>query len=125
LISKEVQDFEARTGVETYLDISEPGLQSVPSAAAINIFRVVESALANVMLHSRARRVEVLFSAATTAVFLPISDDGGAPPAGIRHEGLGILGMRERMLLLGGELEVLSDEGGVKVLATIPWSALE
>ncbi len=94
------------------------------SAAGIELVRVVQEALANVRRHSGARRATVTLGVEDGEVRLEIEDDGrGFGPE--TSPGIGLTGMRERVLGLGGELEVESEEGaGTRVRLRVALSAL-
>jgi two-component system, NarL family, sensor histidine kinase UhpB len=71
------------------------------------VYRVAQESLVNVMRHARATRADVSLEAENGAVVLRVRDDGqGIDPAGVRS-GHGVRGMRERALLVGGDLEVV------------------
>lgn len=86
----------------------------------VALLRVAQSALANVRLHSRARRVRVTLSYASDEVRLDIVDDGiGFDQR--QDGGFGLRSMRERLAELGGTLVVESAPGdGTAVVATLP-----
>ena len=70
------------------------------------VYRVAQESLVNVARHARATRAEVSLGAENGAVVLRVRDDGrGIDAAGVRS-GHGVRGMRERALLVGGDLEV-------------------
>jgi two-component system sensor histidine kinase UhpB len=70
------------------------------------VYRVAQESLVNVVRHARATRAELSLEAVDGAVVLRVRDDGrGIDAAGLRS-GHGVRGMRERALLVGGELEV-------------------
>jgi len=88
---------------------------------------VVQEALTNVLKHARAGRVSVVLQGAPGQVVAVVEDDGcGCDPepvadAPIAARRLGILGMRERMALLGGDLTIDSSLGrGTTVIARVP-----
>jgi signal transduction histidine kinase len=82
-------------------------------------FQVVREALSNVIRHSRASSVEVAIEKIDSAARVSIIDDGRGIDSG-KNEGTGIVGMRERLELMGGSLKVESKAGGTSVVAEIP-----
>jgi two-component system sensor histidine kinase UhpB len=118
--------FELTTGIRSMLKV-DPGWPARLSAAtAYNLYRIVEEALNNVRLHSGAARVDVQLGAADDGVSLVVRDDGRglAGSDGSRRHGMGVMGMRERAVLLGGELDVTSQGGqGTTVTAVVPGAA--
>lgn len=91
-----------------------------------HLYRLIAEALANVLKHARAARVGVSLGRVRGTIVASVEDDGVGfdpemPPTGERP-GLGLLGMRERAALLGGELQVESTPGrGTTVVARIPY----
>jgi len=96
----------------------------------IILFRIVQEAVANIARHSQAENVFVLFKCDMTTVYAEIEDDGTgfdlsslitrAPDVRDRR-GLGIMGMKERALLIGGSMEICSQPGiGTKIVVQIP-----
>jgi two-component system sensor histidine kinase UhpB len=96
----------------------------------LTIYRVIQEALTNVFRHARATRVEIIVAPAATlrgvasridseAVAVRVSDNGAGLPAD-HKQGFGMIGMRERVLALGGTMTVASTSGGVAVEALIP-----
>ena len=85
------------------------------------IYRVAQESLTNAVRHARARRVGLVLETREGAPTLEVSDDGVGLPAGDGHSGTGIRGMRERALLVGGQLDVDSPrEGGTRVRLVLP-----
>jgi len=94
------------------------------------LFRIVQEAVVNIARHADAKNVFILFGCDEHSVYADIEDDGAGfdmnavflQPATTRdRRGLGILGMRERALLLGGEMEIHSQPGkGTKIEIRIP-----
>ena len=71
--------------------------------------------------HARASRVSVLLTRSGGAVKAVVEDDGRGFDVDARPEqGFGLVGMRERLALLGGNLEVESSERGTTVAADVP-----
>jgi signal transduction histidine kinase len=86
------------------------------------LYRVVQESLTNVVKHARARSVSVSVVRRNGAVAAVIEDDGaGFQPATAREDGVGLLGMRERLALLDGRLEIESRPGaGTTLVAEVP-----
>jgi PAS domain S-box-containing protein len=90
---------------------------------ALGFLRVVQEALHNVAKHSRAARVDVTLAAEGNDLILTVADDGvGFDMKKVRNTaGLGMISMRERMQLIGGEFHVTSQpDGGTKIQARAP-----
>jgi signal transduction histidine kinase len=86
------------------------------------IYRIVQEALANVAKHARAAHAEIEIVEANGAVTVDVRDDGrGLGSSDTSGTGLGLAGMRERISLLGGRLEIgPRPAGGTAVHATLP-----
>jgi signal transduction histidine kinase len=98
------------------------GEDRLPPAVETALYRIVQEALTNVIKHSRASRVSVLVTRKPDTVAAVIEDDGiGFEPGESRDGGLGLIGMRERIALLDGRLEIESSaEGGTSIVAEVP-----
>jgi signal transduction histidine kinase len=118
-----VADFAARTGVRTDLDTDvtvrlDPGIETV-------LYRVSQEALINVHKHAQAGHCNLSIKASEAAIELRISDDGTgfdpAAAAGPERGHYGLVGMRERVEMAGGRVEVTAAPGaGVTVLVVFP-----
>jgi signal transduction histidine kinase len=84
------------------------------------VYRLVQEALTNVAKHAGAKRVRVDVSAADGEVKLEIADDGTGFDVAVVDAGFGLVGMRERVALMGGAIEIASGRGGTTVRATLP-----
>jgi len=118
-----VQDFTERTGVPCQLIVGSEDLEfRDPHATAI--FRILQETLTNVARHAEARRVEVALDRADGgAVTLDVRDDGrGFSTGDPRRPGsFGLVGLRERAQLLGGDVRIESRPGrGTTVRVRIP-----
>ena len=82
---------------------------SLSGAAGIEVVRIVQEALTNIRRHSGARRATVTLGAAGDEMWIEVEDDGRGFGPG-NSPGMGLTGMRERALAIGGELEVESEE---------------
>jgi PAS domain S-box-containing protein len=92
---------------------------TISGPAGVEVARVVQEALANVRRHSGARHAVVTLGMVNGEVLVEIEDDGrGFGPE--TSYGMGLTGMRERVLVLGGELEVEGREGvGTRVFLRV------
>jgi two-component system sensor histidine kinase UhpB len=119
---------EFRPGVVIETAIS-PSLGETGETADLTIYRTVQEALTNVFRHAGATRVDVAIEPTELPSGTARSGRGGAlvrvrdNGSGLRPDhklGLGLTGMRERILALGGSLTVASGDGGVTLEAVIP-----
>jgi signal transduction histidine kinase len=103
---------------------SRLGDERLSAATETALYRIVQEALTNVLKHAEATRVTVRLSQTEKAVALVVQDDGkGFEPESVRDGGVGLIGMRERVGLLGGRLTVESSEGaGTMLKAQVPLS---
>jgi two-component system sensor histidine kinase UhpB len=101
-----------RLRVHRRLDVSLPVMASDVELA---IYRIAQEALTNVMRHSNASEVTVALSRSGGELVLRVSDNGQGLPEPLRDGG-GLAGMRERAMLIGGDLRIESERGvGVAV----------
>jgi signal transduction histidine kinase len=103
--------------------------QRATGTVATAVFRVVQEAINNIARHSGARAARITLEFGTAAVVATVEDDGaGFDPEGLRQpeesgRGLGLLGMRERAELFGGDAQIVSRAGeGTSVRIRIPYS---
>lgn len=103
------QAFAARTGIRCTLPEELPQLD-LDSERSTALYRILQEALTNVMRHAEAHRVRVDLEVTGGHLRLSIEDDGdGIPPEILATpRGFGIVGMRERVLAMGGGLEISS-----------------
>lgn len=117
------RSFSAETNINVEV-IVEPRWPNVLTRQAyLNLYRIIEEALANVRMHSRARHAEIrLEPYSDSEVSLVVSDDGrGVDTNGSRPMGHGTLGMKERAVLLDGRLSIVSQSGiGTSIRAVFP-----
>jgi signal transduction histidine kinase len=126
LIAEQVEAFSARHEVETDL-VVRGRFDSLTASQRIALLRVVQEALTNVREHSCARHVSVSVIPARTHVFVEITDDGRGFDVertlvqSARRGHLGLVGMSERIRLLGGRFDIQSCRGGpTTVSAMVP-----
>jgi signal transduction histidine kinase len=99
--------------------------QSLPIQAKTALYRAAQEGLTNVRKHANASAVEVKLAYKPEQVTLTITDNGTGQ-RGQKGEGFGLLGLRERVTLLGGSLEAGNDpEGGFRLHVAVPLQAEE
>ncbi len=119
------QSAAERTGARLELRVPDGLRGCLPNNVEQGIYRVAQETLENVVRHSAASTISVELREDDAAVTLRIEDDGAGIEAGSLEEasegGLGIRGMQERALLIGGQLEIDSAAGsGTRVTLTVP-----
>ncbi|HWJ93995.1 MAG TPA: ATP-binding protein, partial [Telluria sp.] len=103
---------------------SEGDFSKLGNDLAISAYRIVQEALSNVMKHAGATAAQVSLILSRDALHIEVADNGaGFDPAQV-SEGIGIIGMRERVFALDGRIEVRSQPGqGTVVEIALPLSA--
>jgi two-component system, NarL family, sensor histidine kinase DevS len=112
--------FAEQTGIRVEFGAAL-GDRRLPGEAETAIYRIVQEALTNVVKHAHARQVSISLTRTEGSVKAVIEDDGqGFDPAG-PEGGHGLIGMRERLGLLGGRLQIESSAGsGTTVAVEVP-----
>jgi len=112
-IEWQARRFEARTHIPCLVQVPE-NLPSLPDATAIGLFRILQESLTNVMRHAEAHTVELSLTLSDGVLCMRIADDGkGFDLRAERPASFGLVGMRERVLIMGGQLhlDTLPGEG--------------
>ncbi len=123
-----IEDWGEQCGTEVDFHCDDPSVDQVQSDIGSAVYRVVQEALTNIVKHAqRPASVSVVLRRVNATLQVIIEDDGcgfdvGAVAATAGHSrGLGLDGMRERLLLIGGTLEIESSMGaGTTIFARIP-----
>lgn len=95
----------------------------IPKDTSLCLFRIAQEALGNIVKHSGAKRAQVELSATKNEILLRIVDAGVGFDLGLRDSagGIGLVGMRERLRLVGGKLSIQSASmRGTEILAEVP-----
>ena len=113
--------FEESTGISVELEAGTSG-ERLPGELETALYRIVQEALTNVVKHANATRVSVLLTRREGAAAVVVEDNGrGFDPDVPSPEGIGLIGMRERLELIGGRLRVESSpSAGTTVVAEVP-----
>jgi signal transduction histidine kinase len=126
-IRSDAQEWADRNGVSLKLEI-DPDLGRLPEAIELSVFRIVQEGLRNIRKHAAAREVRLCLQRTPTAsLLMRLSDDGrglAEPPdlaALSAQKHFGLVGISERVALLGGTLKIESPaSGGVTLQIEIP-----
>ena len=115
------QEFEKRAGIRTVFQSTIPEMDFPPDIA-IGMFRICQESLTNVARHASASAVSITLDPADGGVCMAISDDGkGLDPRSRDRKTLGLVGMKERALMMGGRLEMGNGETkGFRLAVTVP-----
>jgi len=121
-IEWQAKEFQKRSGIRCKLSLpaDAPPLDRERATAA---FRIFQELLTNIARHANATRIDVAMRADSDVLLLQVEDNGkgidGA--ATFSSKSLGLMGMRERVLPFGGEIEITGAQGlGTKVKVSIP-----
>ena len=123
-IEWQVKEFQKRTGIRCRIMLpeQEPVLERDQATA---VFRILQEVLTNVARHANATRTDVELAVFPNELQLEIQDNGrGITENELRSgKSLGLLGMRERALLIGAELDIAGVRGaGTRVTLSVPLS---
>jgi signal transduction histidine kinase len=116
-----VETFQEQTGIEVFME-PQLGQERLPSEIETALYRIIQEALTNVVKHAQASRVSIVLSRRGNSVSAVFEDDGrGFAVDETREDGLGLLGMKERLSLLDGRLQIeSSSDGGTTLVAEVP-----
>ena len=116
------QEFETRSGIHTEFESLVEEV-SVPKNIATSLFRIYQESLTNVARHAEASKISSKLQVSNNQLILKIKDNGkGFDVNKIKSKKtLGILGMKERTMMMGGKYEIISEPGnGTTILVTVP-----
>ena len=108
----------------TRFDIAIIGqVDDLPPSVCASLYRIAQEAITNAAKHAQARHVQLRLEAGHAEIVLSVEDDGEADEVASPSPkaGMGLLGMQERVVSLGGTLRFeRRPEGGARLVATIP-----
>jgi two-component system sensor histidine kinase DegS len=125
-IQQYVHTFGERTGIRAECGGCEQFHERYPSTIEVSLFRILQEALTNVVTHAKATEVSVQLERQSNQIQVVVEDNGrGFTVQGTalpKKRQLGIIAMRDRAELLGGQMQLFSEAGrGVRVVVTIPY----
>jgi len=102
---------------------SDGELAGLPEAINITLYRTLQESLTNISRHAAASMVDIHLERLDKRVIFRVTDNGKGMDLSEKNEGIGLLGMRERVDALGGKFEVKSRlDGGVTISVSLPYS---
>jgi two-component system NarL family sensor kinase len=115
------QEFMAREKIKVNFRVTG-GSRPLPLRVEVGLYRIVQEGLTNIARHAGAKRVDLELNLTPEQVQLSVEDDGqGFDPTQVSQGHFGLIGLNERVKLLGGRLQLESSPGaGVRVAVTIP-----
>jgi signal transduction histidine kinase len=115
------RQFSKLTGIPVNVGID--GVPTgLPDAHRTCIYRLIQEALTNCARHAKAKMIKIAVHAQNGHLSVNVTDDGiGFDPSNVRGRGLGLIGIQERVMQLGGQLELVSQlDKGTSLSAKIP-----
>ena len=119
-----VEEWSRHAGIPAVFHARPGNLERFAPEVEASVYRIAQEALNNVAKHAGAHSVNVLLELRGANIALVVEDDGvGFHPVAVSETMIGLMGMRERALAVGGTLEIEpTPDGGTTVLACIPTS---
>jgi signal transduction histidine kinase len=115
----QAKEFSRRSGMTVEFE-TDGSLENVPEQMRTCVYRVVQESLTNCARHSRAKIVRINLHGGLTEVSLTVRDDGvGFNPTRTDGQGLGLIGIQERVHELEGKVAVESQPGKGTVLSVV------
>lgn len=121
-----VESFERHHGIECNVSMDPPQFE-LAEPYSTTVFRIMQESLTNVARHAKATRVDVALRVADRSIDLSIRDNGVGfdPNAARKIESFGLVGLRERVTLVSGKLQIDSAQGqGTTIEVSIPLPSL-
>lgn len=119
-LTRLVNSVKEATGIHIHLEVEE-GLPELPSSHRHAIFRAAQEGLTNIERHAGASEAWIRLFTANEMISICIEDNGVGINMSGDQSGIGLTGMRERAVLLGGTREITPrDEGGTRLCFNLP-----
>lgn len=120
-LENHVAKFERQAGIVCEFEASHEDF-GLDDKTSIALFRIVQEALTNVARHAKASRIVIGLGESGQEVLLTVEDDGrGFVASNTPRKTFGLLGMRERVAILGGRIDITGDAGtGVRIEVAVP-----
>ncbi|EGW36181.1 histidine kinase [Desulfosporosinus sp. OT] len=117
-----LRNLEKTSGIRFEYHLLAP-MPTWEEAASLNLYRVIQECLTNILKHSQATEIVVNFSKLRSNLFLlQISDNGQGFSVSKVQAGLGLSSIQERLKMLGGNLQISTEEGkGTSLMMEVPY----
>ncbi len=122
-----LQEFQNQTGIR-YEFKTKPATLEIDRDYATSLYRIIQETLTNIARHADASKAKVSLKQITDELVLTISDNGKGISQGKMQssQSVGLAGMRERALSLGGDLSITAPQGkGTTIVVRIPRNSME
>jgi PAS domain S-box-containing protein len=114
------EEFSTRTRLAVHYQGQE--IPNLPDEIGISLYRFVQEALTNILKHAQATRVDVSLQYLQGQIILAVSDNGHGMDYTPHNNGIGLVGIQERLNLFNGSLQIDSPrDQGVTITARLPW----
>lgn len=117
-LSRLAQRFGRETGVAVTVDAD--GIPPLDRDTEVVLLRIAQEGLANVRKHAAAHSARIVLSTSSAGVRLEVRDDGRGFDTAEASDGFGLGGMRDRLALVNGQLDVASSASGTVLTASLP-----
>jgi len=109
------------------VDVTTEGdLSAIPPGLDLSVYRIIQESLTNVVKHARATRAEVQIHRHRQSIEIGVTDNGRGDDPEANQLGFGLIGMRERVAVYGGEVDAgPMMDGGYKVRVVLPFEVGE
>jgi signal transduction histidine kinase len=108
-----------RAGLPVRLRVDGDPLE-LPRAIDLSAYRIIQEGLTNTLKHARASQADVLVRYRSDELQIEVRDDGGGSPTKVSEQGHGLVGVRERVKIYGGDMTATASDGGFVLRTRLP-----
>jgi len=108
-----------RPQIDVAAEVRLPSIRYAPELETA-LYRIIQESVSNAVRHAGATRVQISLDEHQGVLSARVQDDGHGFDPATPVDGFGLTGMRERVALLHGDLEITSSPGGTTIVAAIP-----
>lgn len=120
-LEKLAADFSENAGIPVRVSLATEEQPRLPPETALTLYRAAQEGLTNVHRHAHATAAVLSLTQDNGRIAITVEDDGVGPPATASGDGFGLLGLRERVALLGGQLSFERvSSGGSRLTVWLP-----
>ena len=120
-VESHAEELESNTGIKIFVD-TDSFESNVSKEATTAIFRIFQEAITNCIKHSKASEINVRLISGKDSCVMEVKDNGVGYVQKQLKSGYGIIGMKERALMIGGNLKIISRKNkGTRVVLKVPF----